>query len=183
LQLVASRTWTPQQALGAPIFTLDTPFEGLRSATIAAPLQRFVYSNFSVKFVFTINSNAFQAGMLMAYFVPLSTPEEALTTHAGNYVSQMCVQHLLLPAGRVGTYEMNIPWRYPLDALDLRKRAYEPPFGVLMIEPLSVLTNGADSLNPTVTYTVSMALMDGEYKIPDPTAAPDIPTISLRVQE
>lgn len=183
LQLVASRTWTSDQGLGVPIFTLDTPFEGLRSSTIAAPLQRFVYSNFTVRFVFTVNSNSFQAGKLIAYFVPLSTPEQALTTHGGNYVSQMCTQHLLMPAGKVGTYQMDIPWRYPLDALDLRRRAVEPAFGTLVIEPLSILTNGADSINPTVTYTVSMALLDGEYKIPDPTVAPDIPTVSLRIRE
>jgi hypothetical protein len=169
-QLVTTFTWSSGDQLASPKLVLSLPFEALVSATISAAMQRFVFSNFKMRVTFVVNSNVFQAGRLIAYFVPLSNSTDAAATHVGNYPSQMLVQHIFIPAGKLGTYTLEIPWRYPLDALDLRRVGSDPPYGTLIVEPFSLLRNGPTSKD--VTVAVNFSLIDGNYKVPDPSPSP-----------
>jgi hypothetical protein len=74
---------------------------------------------------------------------------------------------------------MLIPWRYPLDALDLRQTATEPPFGTLIVEPFAALDTAATG-SQQATFTISMGLVDGKYRIPDPSQAPDPLTLVVQ---
>jgi hypothetical protein len=138
MQFVRNINWTSSQPAGTILTTLSAPWDMLTSNTNSTPFQTFVYWNGSIELKMTLQTNAFQQGLLIAYFVPLTTTEEIARHISSSPTSQILCPHAFLSAGSSESVSLKIPFNHPLTRLDLDRRASQF-LGTIVIQVFSPL--------------------------------------------
>lgn len=186
---VQTLTWTTSSIVGANLLTLKMPKDIITSNLAAAPFQRFLYWNGSMKVRFQLNSTRFHVGTLIAYYVPLTPLIDIQKWHGMNFAARTSVQYVLLDAAVSSTVELVIPYINPsnflktteLDGLDTA-----PPYNYLgyvlldVLNPLLVTTGGPTSLDITVFGQIGE---DSVFKVPiEPTVTGGVDVASTMRQ-
>lgn len=164
-QIIGTYAWTVNDEVGSNILSLSLPLDTLVSPIISAAFNAFLfYSHENMDFTFSLQSNKFQAGSLVAFFVPLSTQSEAFRTHA-NLTSQLVLRdHMIMNAGSTKSFTLSIPWLYPKLAMNVRNQTV--PLGQLVLSVLTPLRVGTEAVATSVNVTVSVSFKGAQFSVP-----------------
>jgi hypothetical protein len=174
-QVVDKKIWDASMPTGHVVAQYLLPWDLIVSDTIAAPYRTFLYSaHDSIDITITVQSNSFQAGMLVAYAVPMTDATEITTTHTNSLTSQTTLPtHMLVPAGVAKSYTLNVPWVYPTAYLDVSRLDIDPVLSIVQISVFSPLNVGADATLNYADLTISAQINGAHFSVPAVT--PPVP--------
>lgn len=180
--LIANLRWDTTQLAGTILARFDLPFEGFTNNLSRQAVSSFSLLRGTMEVQVMVQSPIFQSGLLIAYWLPLTAPVEALSL-AGRRVPQTLTRHAFIFAGGSQLVTMNIPYVNPLS--DLRTGTNDS-LGTLVLEVFNPLLIGQyATLEETVAeVTVYFSMPESKLSVPDSTAAfaAAHPKISLQQQ-
>nr|UIW13719.1 MAG: polyprotein [stool-associated RNA virus] len=159
-------TWGKSQSKGTIIASFAVPFgllttDGVDLQTTKMKTFQYMRSDFTLRF--QTNGNAFQQGMLIAYFLPLtgSADDTILEDATAN-------EHVMIRPLNSQDVEITVPYRfyYPyLRTNSMTGATSNESLGMLVLRVWSPLTyvSGSD-----VTVTMYMRMDDPVFKVPRP---------------
>lgn len=154
--------WSYSQTEGTSLISSTCPF-GLLGLADQNNLQNMAFQNFlysvtGATITFQVNGTPTQAGLLIAYWVPL-------LSHVPDRSSKPSFQHVWLTPHESTTAELKIPFHYWRSALNSTNAAYYPEvLGRIHVDVFSPLVSLA---NTTCDLTMFVSF-DADFKIPRP---------------
>lgn len=179
-----SLPWTSTHQVGSVLYSANLPWDCLTTKTNKAAFERFVYSRAGVRVTFGLQSNAFQAGKVIAFFVPLLDKDHAARTFQGHFAAMTANPHVFLNAGSSGRTTLEIPFVHPNRFLDaaLANRAapYIGSLGSLHVVVFNHLRVGptTPAQQSRAKINVMYSFTDSEFKVIDPLTVSSLPTLS-----
>jgi hypothetical protein len=157
---IASFAWDASQPAGTGLSEIILPdvFFGFRA--IQEKLSRFRFLRASFKITIRLNGTSFHYGKLIAAWSPCPEPfsNNALTARTNNLVSVTSFPHVIISAGVNEVVELDIPFVYPYNYLDLSKANANVNQARIFIYVLNPLKLG--SVVPPIDVTVFGNMMD-----------------------
>ena len=186
-QVVSRFVWSTTDAPGTQLLQLSMPWDLLTSETAVNPYRLFRYVSFdSIELTFTVQSNPYQSGTFIVYWVPTTDPDEVNTTIASSLVSQTTLpSSIMIPGGCHDTYKLSFPWQYPAKVLDISRLEEDPLFGLVTGSVFSVLRVGAEAPVTFANITVSASVIGAKFSVPRIGVAPsllDVATTRERIK-
>ena len=169
--------WNTNQGLSTVLGSYNVPWDLLSSTANRNPFQQFVYWRGTVKLKFQLQSNMFQQGSLIAWFVPVTSFDElAANGSLDNRTSQTVVPHVIMQAGASRNATLEIPFVHYLERLDPGD-ASTTSLGTLVISVFNRLKTGdlasGDMLNCKLSVFASFP--NSQFQVIAPTTVEIIP--------
>lgn len=164
-QLLGTTSWSVVQPIGTPIFSRDVPF-GMMDNTSERAKDSFRYGKYDLHITMKVNATSFHAGRLIMFFVPLSTPAQAIESHEGSRTSQTFVPHVFLDATASASATLVVPYRY---VAPLLRNSTNESYGAVVVTVFNTLMVG-DGGQPTLPVTFFSAFENTQMRVINPTS-------------
>jgi hypothetical protein len=164
-QFVRSFVWSTANSVGDILFSARTPWEFLAGIN-KVPFETFVYFRGDIEIRIQSQSQSFQQGKLIAYFVPLSEPGEANAFVTTSITSQTVAPHVMIPAGKPIDATLRIPFVHFLKRMTF-SRAATQTMGTFVIAVQNALNVGASEQN-FLNLSVFVSFPRADFQVLDP---------------
>jgi hypothetical protein len=171
-QWAANLDWTTASQTNSVLGSYRIPWSLLTSATNQSSFKSFVYWRGKVRIKIQLQSNMFQQGCIIAYFVPLTDKADIDRHIAGSRASQTVCPHVMLTAGASRNATLDIPFVHFLKRLDLGQEEV-PNFdlGTLIISVFNPLETGPNASGSGLGAKISLfgSFPESNFQVLDPT--------------
>jgi len=176
-QWVKTITWTTTQQTNSILGSFRIPWGLLSSATNQSSFKSFVYWKGKVRVKIQLQSNMFQQGAIIAYFVPLTDQDEINRHIVSDRTSQSVCPHVFLTAGSSRNATLDIPFVHFLKRLDLGQEE-TPNFdlGTLVISVFNPLHTGEAAEGHALNCKIGVfgSFPESNFQVLDPTGGVSI---------
>jgi hypothetical protein len=162
-QLLGTTTWSVVNPIGASLFARDVPF-GMMDNTSERAKDSFRYGKYDLHITMKVNATSFHAGRLVMFFVPLSTPAQAIASHGASRTSQTFVPHVFLDATASSSATLVVPYRY---VAPLLRNSTNETYGAVVVAVFNTLMVG-DGGQPNLPVTFFSAFENTQMRVINP---------------
>lgn len=164
---VTTRDWTAVQPPGTVLITMNIIKDLLVSPIQSDPFNRFRYWRGTPTVKFQLNGNRFMNGKLVAVFVPftLAPLVEKYQSSIQHLATVTCLPHVFLDAATSTTAELEIPFIYPNNWLDLGSGT---PLGQLFVTVFNQL-RVPESVDSVLRVKILTKFDGSTFKVPIPS--------------
>jgi len=172
--------WPVSAVVGTVLYSARVPFGMIPAGPFTNIFDSFVYKRFRFQIYLEIQSNAFQQGQIVAFFVPFgitATQGSSPVTTTLSQAEQTLGPHVLLKAGHNTSGTLEMPFLHPLNALDAIEASTER--GTLCTFVIAVFNKmeigaSAPSASQNIPIAISVKMDEMELSIPDPALTPPL---------
>ncbi|DAZ87511.1 TPA_asm: polyprotein, partial [Strongylocentrotus purpuratus associated pircornavirus 2] len=168
-QLYDVLTWT---SVSGVLGAFEAPFGLIKSNTAIAAFRSFVYNSSGLSLTVQIQGQPFLQGLLIVYFVPLTTVSDAIASHSNNKSAQLMCPHMFVSASSSKSCTLDIPFVHFKKKLDLNLPQVN--LGALVIQAFNPLLAGPTAVgeNATARVSIYVSFPDMDFQVLDPTIQP-----------
>jgi hypothetical protein len=163
-QFLYNGVWSTSQTVNTILWSGRVPWDLIVPGSInAIPNDNFSFYRGSVKLVMKLQSQPFQLGQLVAYFVP-----ERDIAYISQYIntsrqSQSILPHILIEAGKNGTYAFEVPWVCHQALLATSDTGQMN--GTIVISVFNALSVSPSATQQTCSYSLWAEFVEPEYEV------------------
>jgi len=167
--LVSTIDWLTTLARGMPLLTYLVPGDLIVDNSVThTPFLLYADWRGDIEVQISVTGTKFVAGMLIAYFAPLTYLSDVAQRFYGNESGQTSVPHVLIDPSVDTTAILKIPYVSIRNFIKLREPSTFDLLGTLTVAPLNILRVGAGQ--PTaVSVSVTVRFTNCTFANPVPT--------------
>jgi hypothetical protein len=182
-QLLTSGNWIAggTQPANTVLFSAELPWEAI-AGQATVPFKNYTFWNGDVTLRLTAQSQPFQQGMLIMYFVPGATRVEALAHITTSRTSQSILPHVCGLAGRTIDMSLRVPFVSTYGRFAMKEFSRQI-LGTIFVSVFNELVVGPAAIGSqqTVPWSLYASFPDSHFETLDPASALVLPERSFPV--
>jgi hypothetical protein len=164
-QFVRNFVWDTSNSVGQILYSARVPWDLLAGVNIT-PFKAFMYFQGDVEITVQMQSQPFQQGKLICYFVPLAEPAEVASFIATSLTSQTVGISIQLPAGEPRDVTIRVPFVHFLKRLSFT-RSTTQTLGTFVVSVFNTLNVGESTQN-YCNMSVFVKFPRADFQVLDP---------------
>jgi len=164
-QFVKNFVWDTTNSVGQILYSARVPWDLLAGVNIT-PFRAFMYFQGDVEITVQMQSQPFQQGKLICYFVPLAEGPEVASFLATSRTSQTLAPNIMIPAGEPKDVTLRIPFVHFLKRLSYTRSATQT-LGTFVIAVFNTLNVGESTQN-YCNLSVFVKFPRADFQVLDP---------------
>lgn len=177
---IGTYKWPSSGAGSTPrsnLVSFQVPYDLIISALNIAPFANFKFFRCeSINIKVQLNATRFQAGKLLATYVPLTNKNTVANWHWTNFAAATSVPHFFLDASSSSTAELSIPFVHPQGylSISLETTAQDVEdalqyLGYFSVNVFNQLRVGAAGASDSAVFSVFAEIVGAQFKVPRPS--------------
>ncbi|APG76702.1 hypothetical protein [Beihai picorna-like virus 111] len=159
-QFFGTFEWTTTQSHEAIAHQFELPYGMIKGNALKRAFESFLFwrpaeGTPAMRIHFQLQSQPFQAGILIAYFVPGLVPLAAKNSHEKSHNSKLLCPHVFMHAGSTSQVSLDIPFVHVKKWLETQRVSTET-LGTLFLQPWSQLRVADTAVGPALQAQVSI---------------------------